>query len=53
MKAVSCGMSGNQNTATQMALLEMVHVNITICYYGKMDRFAKYRFADISNFTVL
>ena len=26
--------------------------NITIRYYGKTDQFAKYRFPDISNFTV-
>ena len=26
--------------------------NITIRYYGKMERLARYRFANISNFTV-
>ena len=28
------------------------HPNISNCYYGKMDQFAKYRFVNISNFTV-
>ena len=29
------------------------HANITIRYYGKTDRFAKYMLANISNFRVI
>ena len=39
----------NNNTTTPMALLEMVHMRSAIM--EKRDRFAKYRFAIISNST--
>ena len=31
---------------------DCLHVNVTICYYGKTDRFAIYKLVKISNFTV-
>ena len=56
-QSVSSGMSGRlihelEYHYSDGAFGDGPHANITIRYYQKLDRFAKYKLANDSNFTV-